>query len=269
MAECFLEQLLDVIPEDEVRGFYFKGSSKKDWESPLDYVPEVSDVDMHLWFRDDDRWPVYLGTVSQALEVQKGVEERFRASVPQPLHTPRPQLIVMNKMMAELKDFVYSPRSTVTTLHGEEYPKGDYSDSYSIRRYDSHNLVENGMAVETLPLSVVDKPGRYLWGGLRNLTWRVSPVAPRVLHVSGLETEHAWSMNRTTSTAALRDGGFVGLADSYTEYYLSSWDYFLSGFTDSDAGRSAIEAAVRVLSEGERIGRGWLAANPEPAATAG
>ena len=144
LAACFLEQLLASIPESEIRGFYYKGSSKKVWESPLDYVPEVSDVDMHLWFHDDDAWHRYLDTVPQAMEVLKGVEARFRARVPEPLHEPRPQLIVMNKMLADIPDFVYSPRSTVTVLYGEKYPEGDYSDSDAIRRYDSENLVRDG-----------------------------------------------------------------------------------------------------------------------------
>ena len=266
LAACFLEQLLETIPEREVRGFYYKGSSKKVWESPLDYVPEVSDVDMHLWFHDDDAWHRYLDTIPQAMEVQKGVEARFRARTPEPLHEPRPQLLVMNKLLAEIDEFVYSPRSTVTVLYGEEYPKGDYTDSDAIRRYDCANLLRDDEWVGQSGLQVVDKPGRYLWQALRAVTWRVSPTGPRVLHVLGVETEDAWSMNRTTVARAMRDRGFGSLADGYIDYYLSSWRYFLSGLTDTDAGRSAIGAAVRVLSEGAAIGREWLAANPEPAA---
>ena len=269
LAACFLEQLLESIPEREVRGFYYKGSSKKVWESPLDYVPEVSDVDMHLWFHDDDAWHRYLDTIPQAMEVQKGVEARFRARIAEPLHEPRPQLIVMNKLLAEIDEFVYSPRSTVTVLYGEDYPKGDYTDSDAIRRYDAGNLLRDDEWVGQSGLQVVDKPGRYLWQALRLVTWRVSPVGPRVLHVLGVETEDAWSMNRTTVAAAMRDRGFGDLADGYTDYYLSSWRYFLSGLTDTDAGRSAIGAAVRVLSEGAAIGREWLAANPETATKAG
>ena len=124
LAACFLEQLLESIPESEIRGFYYKGSSKKAWESPLDYVPEVSDVDMHLWFHDDDAWHRYLDTVPQAMEVLKGVEARFRSRVPEPLHEPRPQLIVMNKMLADIADFVYSPRSTVTVSVRGGVPEG-------------------------------------------------------------------------------------------------------------------------------------------------
>ena len=208
LAACFLEQLLETIPEREVRGFYYKGSSKKVWESPLDYVPEVSDVDMHLWFHDDDAWHRYLDTIPQAMEVQKGVEARFRARIAEPLHEPRPQLLVMNKLLAEIDEFVYSPRSTVTVLYGEDYPKGDYTDSDAIRRYDCANLLRDDEWVGQSGLQVVDKPGRYLWQALRAVTWRVSPTGPRVLHVLGVETEDAWSMNRTTVARAMRDRGF-------------------------------------------------------------
>ena len=66
MAKCFRDELLHLIPEGEIRAIYLKGSAVKAWESPLDYVPEISDVDMHVWFRDDPSWSRYLGTVSQA-----------------------------------------------------------------------------------------------------------------------------------------------------------------------------------------------------------
>ena len=266
LAECFRDQLLAQIPEGEIRAIYLKGSVVKRWESALDYVPEVSDVDMHAWFHDDGAWPKYLGTVDQALEVQKGVEERFAARVPRPLHEPRPQLIVMNKMMAEHEGFLHSPRSTVKVLYGEEYPEADYSDSDAIKRHDATQLIHEAEWVDAMPLHLVGKPGRYLREALRQLVWRVSPAGPRVLHVSGLDTEQAWSMNRTRATQALRDLGLTGLADGYTSFYLSSWDYFLSGFTDSDAGRSAIRAAARVLTESAEIGRQWLAANADESA---
>ena len=267
LAECFRDQLLALIPEGEIRAIYLTGSAVKPWESPLDYVPEVSDVDMHLWFHDDGAWAKYLGTVPQALEVQRGVEARFAARISRPLHDPRPQLIVMNKMMAEHEGFLHSPRSTVTVLYGEDYPEADHSDSAGIRRHDSTQLVHEAEWVDKMPLHLVDKPGRYLREALRVLSWRVSPAGPRVLHVSGIGTEHAWSINRTRVTLALRDLELTGLADDYTVFYLESWDYFLSGFTDSDVGRSAIEAAARVLTESADLGRRWLTANPGQSAT--
>ena len=54
MTESFFEVLLDEIPPREIRGLYFKGSAQKQWESLLDYVPEVSDVDIHILFSEDD-----------------------------------------------------------------------------------------------------------------------------------------------------------------------------------------------------------------------
>ena len=85
-----------------------------------------------------------------------------------------------------------------------------------------------------------------------------------MLHISGLDTGQAWGMNRTKVAVALRTGDLPAWRTNYTAYYLSLWDYFLSGFTDSDAARSAIENAARLLTESAELGRQWLAANPRP-----
>ena len=54
MVASIVEALLRQIPSSEVAGIYFKGSAQKRWDSPVDYVPEVSDVDIHVLLRDDD-----------------------------------------------------------------------------------------------------------------------------------------------------------------------------------------------------------------------
>ena len=97
------------------------------------------------------------------------VELRYRSKISQPLHEPRPQLLVMNKVMAEMDDFVHAPRLTVRVLFGEEYPKGDYSHPDRIQRADCDNLIENGGYVDDLPLHLVDNPGKYLWTSVRCL----------------------------------------------------------------------------------------------------
>ncbi len=269
LAECFVEALLDSIPRSEVRGIYLKGSATKRWDSPLDYVPEISDVDMHLWFHGDDTWRRHLGTLSQAMDVHRKVELRYRSKISQPIHEPRPQLIVMNKLMAEFDDFVFSPGSTVRVLFGEDYPEADYSDPDRIRLGDCRRLIENAEYLGVLPLQAVDKPGRYLWESLRALVWRVSPAGPRVLHVMGIETEEAWSLNRTGVVSNLRRLGQSSLADHYSGFYLSAWEYFLSGFKNTDAGRTAIGRGARVLSEASKVARTWLAGQPANAARSG
>ena len=268
LAACVRDQLLARIPGDEIRGVYLKGSSVKAWESPLDYVPEVSDVDIHVRFRDDNAWRQHLDTVPQALAIQAGIEACFQERFAQPVHHPRLQLLVLNTLIAGLEGFVHAPRSTVTVLHGEAYPEADYSDPGAIRRFDAADLVEKAAWVKQMPLHLVDKPGIHAREGLRHLVWRVGPAGPLVLHISGLDTAHVWSLNRTRAAAALRDLGLGDLADAYRDFYLAAWDYFLSGFADASVCRRAILAGTRVLSEGRELGRQWLEANPEDAATA-
>ena len=129
------------------------------------------------------------------------------------------------------------------------------------------DLVERADFVERVPLLAIDRPWIYAREVLGQLVWKVSPVGPLVLHISGLGTEHVWSLNRTRVTAALRDLGLADLADSYTAFYLSGWDYFLSGFIDANACRSTIAAGAHVLVQGADIGQQWLSANPASWAT--
>ena len=70
MTEAIVEALLDNIPKDEIRAIYLKGSAKKRWDTPIDYVPEASDLDLHLWFHDDDGERTHIGRLDQALTIQ-------------------------------------------------------------------------------------------------------------------------------------------------------------------------------------------------------
>ena len=178
LAACVRDQLLARIARKEIRGVYLKGSSVKAWESPLDYVPEISDVDIHVWFRDDNKWRPHLDRVPQALAIQAGLEACFEERIPQPIHHPRLQLIVLNTLITGLEGFVHAPRSTVMVLHGEAYPEADHSDPEAIRRFDSADLVEKAAWVEQMPLHIIDKPGIYAREGLRQLVWRVGAGRP-------------------------------------------------------------------------------------------
>ena len=147
-------------------------------------------------------------------------------------------------------------------LYGEDYLEADYSDPVPIRRMDSKNLLRDAAFISELPLMVIDKPAKYLWQALRQLTWRVSPVGSRVTHISGVDTETAWSLNRTGAVAMLRETGHGGLADSYASFYISAWDYFLSSYQDTGAGRAALSSSVEVLSKAEPVASAWLASHP-------
>ena len=186
LAACVRDQLLALIPADEIRGLYLKGSSVKAWESPLDYVPEVSDVDIHVWFRDDNSWRRHLDTVPQALKIQAGVEACFKDRIARPIHHPRLQLIVMGiRSWLSAKDSC-TPRS----------PPSPCSMARPIRRPTTAIRTPSGAPTRPTsskgprgwsrcPCKSSISLGVYAREGLRQLVWRVAPVGPLVLHISG------------------------------------------------------------------------------------
>lgn len=261
MAEAFTEVLLEEIPNSEIEGIYCKGSAVKDWDSPLDYVPEMSDVDIHILFRDDSAEDRYLGSVGQAVHVQARVEERYFSKVPQPLHVPRPQLLVLNRLLLS-EDYVPSPRSTVAVLYGKDAPDPDYGDGDRIRRTDCRRLLAEADFLKQLPHQAVDRLAGYIRECLRPMSWRVSPAGPRVLHILGLPTEKAWSINRTEAFTLLKEMDQEQLGRDYADYYLHAWEFYLSGYADGSAGRSSLTAGARVLGRGGEIAESWLGTHP-------
>ena len=252
LAESFVEALLARAPADDVRGIYLKGSARKDWASPVDYVPELSDVDIHIFFREAADGRRRLGSASLGLEVQAEVEQAYLRKIASPVHFPRPQLVVLNDLL-EQPGCVLSPRETVTTLYGEDYPEDAGRSEAALREIDRTNLLAQTPYLEGFPLHVIDKPGPHILMALRAMNWRVSPVGPRVLTVLGVPARRAWPLKRSDIIPLLREMGQSQLADDYRDYYLAGWEHFLSGYRDSDAGRRAAAAGVRALEAGLEI----------------
>jgi hypothetical protein len=98
-------------------------------------------------------------------------------------------------------------------------------------------------------------PGWHLFAALRGLTWRVSPVGARVLSARGTAYGTAWSVNRTETVHLLRAAGEFEVARSYAAYYEHAWAFYLSGWRDANAGRSAFAAAIRAIEAGRDVGR--------------
>jgi len=48
MKKAMCEALLERLRSGTVRALYAKGSATKPWTTPIDYVPEVSDVDVQI-----------------------------------------------------------------------------------------------------------------------------------------------------------------------------------------------------------------------------
>lgn len=256
MAEAFVETLLEEIPNDRIRAIYMKGSAKKRWDTPIDYVPKASDLDLHVWFHHD-YGSTQFGSLDQAISIQRAVEARYRVKCPRPIHTPRPQLMVMNELLNK-PGYMHSPRGTVEVLFGQDYPAADYSAVREIERAKCHDLLDNADGVRRFPLRVVDRPGEYLAEVLRDLGYRVAPAGPIVLHLARLDPLTVWSMNRTEIARALWGIGYCGIAAAYVRYYLARWRWFLSDFDDFDSVRDAVGAALEVIERSALIAKARL-----------
>ncbi len=254
MLGAFVGVLRASVPEAEIAGIYFKGSAQKEWTTPVDYVPELSDVDIHVLFSSAGAVAEYLGSLAQAIEVQAAVEAAFLSAVPAPLHTPRLQLLVLNSVLND-EDFIQTPLKGITILYGRECPEGEPLAAEKVRALDAKRLRGEEAFLARFPLQIIDKSARYNLAAMRTLAWRVSPTAPRVLSVLGRPFNEVWTANRTRLLTLLEERGEAELARQYGWFYLSGWDYFLSGYTDHAAARRSIAAGAEVLRRGVELAK--------------
>jgi hypothetical protein len=255
LRESIVEAVLAGLPEGSVLGVYAGGSSLKPWDSVIDYVPELSDVDVHVLLTDPDLLERDLG---RSFALQADYEARFAARVPAPLHYPRPQIMVINRHLAN-PAFLAGPPGTSRTLHGKEHDevRPQPSDPEFVRAVDRESLLNPREQewIGRLADHVFDRPAKYLWQPVRDASWRVAPTGPRVLSILGASFAEAWGHNRTGVCERLLAAGQHDLAASYAGYYLEGWRFFLSGYRDSDAARQALLHARRVLELGAAVAR--------------
>lgn len=250
MAEVYLEAVLSVASDAHVSGVYAKGSAYRPWDSLIDYVPELSDVDVHVRLTAEADSGGVLRTLGDAIAVAERALGRYRERFPAPRHVARPQLLFLNDL-ERLPGYLPSPADTVTTLFGDTYEGGDTASYANASENDVRRFRADALFVrEEMPLKVIDRPGPLVWRVVRRLTWRVGPGGPRILTCSGVDPLHAWTVNRTEIVRHLVDLGHDEAAEAYVDFYLAGWAGFRSGFRDGDAARRALLAAARFFDVG-------------------
>ncbi|MGH9199102.1 MAG: hypothetical protein ACRD1T_25655, partial [Acidimicrobiia bacterium] len=147
--------------EEGLEGLWLKGSAAKPWDSPIDYVPELSDVDIHYQIAAEGE--SRLAGLESAIALHSEISKRFKAARPSAIHTPRPQFVAVADVEV-LSDYVPSPPATVRTLYGDPPPTPTV-DHDSVRLADARRLLEFGDAqfIAKQLTGLVERPGWHLY----------------------------------------------------------------------------------------------------------
>lgn len=247
MARAYVNALLAEVSRECVVGIYAKGSAYRAWDSLIDYVPGLSDVDVHVRLRSGHPGAEVLKTLPSALDVAQRALASFGALFPDALHTPRPQLMFLDELES-MPGYLPSPVGVAHCLFGEEYEgatRTQYADAASL---DVERLLSDADFIETsLPKKVIDRPGVHMWNAVAVVNWRVGPAAPRVLTQLGVDPFHAWSMNRTSLVREFEARGYNAFARAYADYYSAGWDGFRCRFSEAGSASEALLAAHRLF----------------------
>jgi hypothetical protein len=232
---------------DRIVYAYVKGSTTKRWDSPIDYVPVLSDVDIHFKLKDDR--PLFCegaAQLSEALAISAEYEERFLGENPAPLHIPRAQVMVLNRHLSD-PDFILPsciPEQNVLMGRIGPWPAKRPDE---VRAADLRNLSRVQEVLAPIPGRVMDRVGIDLVTLIRSLCYEVSPAPVRLLSQLEEDPYRVWELNRTAVCGELKRRGFTDLAERYSGYYLTGWDVFRSGFHDGNAMRKLVNEAYSVL----------------------
>ncbi|TXT54237.1 MAG: hypothetical protein BAJATHORv1_80044 [Candidatus Thorarchaeota archaeon] len=237
--------LLDEIGED-IEYVYSKGSCIKNWDSPIDYVPFVSDVDIHAYLVTDEKARDVESDLGLAFKVSSRYKREFSEAHPDALHLPRIQFLVLNEFS---KSHLYCPPkpSQVRTIIGT-VPKKRLPLPEDIRKVDRTNLQSERKFLETLPMGIIDRVDLELWTMLRRFSFRVSPAPVRVITQSHRDPVEVWNWNRTKISEYLKEHGMQLIAEEYTKFYELGWKLFRANFEGIELYHEIFSTGTRLLS---------------------
>jgi hypothetical protein len=251
-TQCAMNVWSDLLPEvlgSRLESMYTKGSANKPWDSHIDYVPILSDVDIHITLKDDKPlYGSYSDDFDKAVELSRMCEDEFIRRRPNHFHIPRMQ-VIETRFLKQLERYTPPRLQDIVVFYGEpkipkKIPKADI-----IRAGDIENIIGLKEYLHDLPRSMLDRTGLDWWSIIRNMTWRVSPSPVRIITQTHPDPIEVWSWNRTKIHRALLERGYEKLAKYYYGFYDTGWRLFLSGFSDLKAFRETAVNGYYVLYE--------------------
>jgi hypothetical protein len=233
---------------DRLKCVYAKGSSVKQWDSLIDYVPIVSDVDIHFTLNDDEGvFPGSADEFADSIALSQRYEESFLERHPMHMHIPRSQLLLVDSLK-EVVEYIPPRAQDVRVLIGK-FPQPVLPSTSRIQQIDLQNLLSLDGFLERIPNRVIDRTGLDFWSIIREMTWRVSPSPVRLLTQTSKDPLEVWSWNRTKIVIELLKRGNDDIADNYSGFYSAGWNLFRSGFTSSEDFRAMTTHGYYVLKK--------------------
>lgn len=240
--------LMEILGE-RIQLLFAKGSAIKPWDSPIDYVPILGDLDIHILLYDNESiFKDYGNPNETALDISIQYERRFTQECPNYLHLPRSQIVHLNELLT-MEDYVQPRPQDIRILHGE--PKAiSLTNPRRIKEIDLKRLLETKKLLKNLPMKLFDKSGLDYWVLIRRMNWQISPAPFRLLsQVLDIDPLEIWGWNRTEVTHRLEGRGYNKIANHYNNYYLEGWNAFLSKDMITKSYRQVIYHGFKVLSE--------------------
>lgn len=239
--------------QDDIEYIYAKGSSTKPWESKIDYVPQISDVDIHVKLFNTNSNSLLHPSLEISLSLITEYQKRFllhnKSLNRIYIHLPRVQLVILNKITADLINFTYPRTQDVKILYGNPiFPQEVEYDL--VRNRDRQELLKLQDTLRIIPEALRDRSDKYeLYIVLRRMNFLVSPTPVRLLTQLLVDDNpyDIWIWNRTTITGKLKELNFHSIANNYEQYYLLGKELFNEDFNNTEKFLSLISTGLKVL----------------------
>lgn len=243
--------LLNDFAKDDVEYLFTKGSSAKKWESDIDYVPIISDVDIHVKFQNKkkkllNRKKAFADASFFTENYEKSFYNSCKKMNYKPIHVPRVQIVQLE--FHGRKGYVVPPREQdIIWLQGTStFP--EEMDHQIIREMDKKSLLNEKLFIDSIPETFFELSGLGYYTLLYRIGSRISPSPIRLLTQQMDENPHdIWAMNKTTIKNLLLEHNLNAIASNYEQYYVTGWKLFESSFTDNELYRTMIKNGYYVL----------------------
>ncbi len=225
---------------------YAKGSAMKNWDTPIDYVPIISDLDIHMMPKNDFSLLKFSSLdFDLSIAISEKYESAFNEMRPNALHIPRSQVMSIEALRQSV-DYIPPRREDIRMLFGA-FPDMSCPSNDIIRQIDLTKILDLEEYVLRIPYRLLDRTGLDYWSIIRELTYRVSPTPIRLLTQNEDNPLEVWSWNRTHVVEELEHNNLSSIASNYQDFYRNGWNLFLSGFTDNEDFRKTIRGGYYTL----------------------